>query len=264
MKKIILVKLGGSLITDKSKPFSEDSRTIKRLVREIHQARKQREIELIIGHGGGSYPHVPAQKYRTAEGFVNQRSSRGIAEVQDAAARLNRIVVKELLATGEDAVSINPSSCMIAKDARIKDGFLEPLIKLLGLKILPVVYGDVALDEKQGCCILSTEMILNFLALRLQEKDFKILRIIHCGKTDGVYDAQGKTIFQINPKNFTMVKESLGASNGIDVTGGMLHKVEECLRITRLGISSQIINGLVVNNLKKAILRQKVKGTLMR
>ena len=264
MKRLVLVKLGGSLITNKSKPFSENLKTIKRLAKEIHQARQQTKIELIIGHGGGSYPHVPAQKYRIAEGVVNQKSFRGIAKVQDAAARLNRIVIEELLAIGENAVSVNPSSCIIAAGARIKKGFLEPLIKLLEFEMLPVVYGDVALDEKRGCCILSTEMILGFLALKLQKKGFETLRIIHCGKTDGVYDARGKMLLQITPKNFARIKRSLGSSDGIDVTGGMLHKVKECLRIARFGIPSQIISGLKANNLKKAILGQKVKATLIK
>jgi isopentenyl phosphate kinase len=263
MGNLILVKLGGSLITNKSKPFTEEPGIIKRLVKEIHQARQQIQADFLVGHGGGSYPHVPARKYRTAEGIINQKSFWGIAEVQDAAARLNRIVVREFLAVGEKAVSINPSSCLVTKNREIKNFFLEPLIKLLEFKMLPVVYGDVVLDEKQGCSILSTEKILDFLALRLQKKGWKVLRIVHCGKTDGVYDDKGNTIPKINLGNFAKIKRFLGGSDGVDVTGGMLHKVKECLKLARFGVNSLIVNGKRPGGLTKAILGEEVKGTLI-
>src|SRR4030065_2477184 len=112
MKKLILIKLGGSLITDKTKPFTDKKYVIKRLGNEIRSARKNADYNLILGHGGGSYPHVPAKKFRTADGIVNKKSYIGIAEVQDAAARLNRIVVRELLNLGEPAITLSPSGMM--------------------------------------------------------------------------------------------------------------------------------------------------------
>ncbi|MFC1789909.1 hypothetical protein ACFLZP_00275 [Patescibacteria group bacterium] len=81
-KKLILVKLGGSLITNKQKPFTQRPKTIARLVREIHQAKNKVNKLLIVGHGGGSYPHVPAKKFQTNQGVINKKSYQGIAEVQ--------------------------------------------------------------------------------------------------------------------------------------------------------------------------------------
>lgn len=264
MKKLVLVKLGGSLITDKKKPFTERKETIKRLAAEIHTVRKRMGVHLVIGHGGGSYPHVPAKKYKTANGVANKRSLRGIAEVQDAAARLNRIITHELIGAGEDAVSLSPSSFMIANDGRVQRAFFEPLLKLLELNMLPVVYGDVVLDRKMGCCILSTEKILNFLAAELKGK-YKIEKIIHCGITDGVYDRAGKVIPLITPKNFKKIKLQIGESEGIDVTGGMLHKVEESLKTAlKFEIETVIINGSISGQLKKAILGEKVQGTMIK
>jgi len=257
---LVLIKLGGSLITDKNKPFSEDLRTIKRLASEIHQARQKTTMFFVVGHGGGSYPHVPAQKYKTARGILGKESYRGIAEVQDAAARLNRIVVRELIKAEEDAVSLNPSSFMIAEAGEIKKAFLDPLLKLLDFGMLPLVYGDVLLDLKIGCSIASTEKILNFLALKLKSK-FKVEKVIHCGKTDGVYDRKGKTIAKINTKNFGKICMEIGSSDGIDVTGGMLHKVRESLVLAKEEIPSVIINGTRRNELLKVLLGKPHKGT---
>lgn len=257
---LVLIKLGGSLITNKDKPFSEDLKTIKRLASEIHKARQKTKMLFIVGHGGGSYPHVPAKKYKTAQGILGKKSYRGIAEVQDAAARLNRIIVRELIKAKESVVSFNPSSFMIAEDGEIKKAFLDPLLRLLDFGMLPVVYGDVLLDLKMGCSIASTEKILNFLALNLKDK-FRVKKVIHCGKTDGVYDGKGKTIAKINIKNFGKVRPKVGSSSGIDVTGGMLHKVEESLILARKGIPSAIINGGRPSELLNVLLDKPHRGT---
>lgn len=263
MKNLILVKLGGSLVTDKTKPFTPRLEAIKRLAGEITEARKKRLVGLVVGNGGGSYPHTPAVKYQTHKGIIDGESIRGFCEVQDAAARLNRIVVRELLNAGENAVSINPSSCLIAKNAEIKEFYLEPLNKLLDLNIIPVVYGDVVIDTKMGCSIISTEQVLNYLALQLSQKGYNVENLVHYGTTSGVLDKDGKTIPRITPESVNGLRRIIQGSEGIDVTGGMLHKVEEALSLANKGIPSYIMNGFEREYLKKVILGEQVEGTLI-
>ncbi len=264
MKPVVLIKFGGSLITDKTRPFTSRLGIISRLCLELTNAGKKTNKLFILGNGGGSFPHQPAVEYRTAEGIVNRKSLQGIAVVQDAAARLNRIVVSELLRTGENAVSLHPSSFMITANGEIKKSFLGPVLKLLEFGMLPVVYGDVGLDIEKGCCILSTEKILNHLALELRRKGYLIEEIILVGITDGVYDSQGKSIKVLTPKKFKKLKQEIGVSNGIDVTGGMIHKVDEAIKMAGKGIETLIINGQIAGNLEKAILGQEMKGTLIK
>jgi len=265
MEDLILVKLGGSLITDKTKPFTPRLDVIKRLAREIHEARKEKEIKLIIGHGGGSFPHKPAKDYRTNEGIINKESYIGISLVQDAASRLNRIIVSSLIDAGENAISVQPSVGLIAHEGRIKEWYLKPLEKMLEYNLLPVPYGDVAVDTKQGCSIISTEEILNYLAKTLESK-----RIILAGIVDGVFTSDpqknpnAKFIPEINSKNYNEIKKYLGGSAGIDVTGGMLHRVERIFELTTLGIEAEIINGEKQGYLKRALLGEKGLGTTIR
>ena len=68
---------------------------------------------------------------------------------------------------------------------------------------------------------------------------------------------------RISSDNIEEVGKYLAGSSGIDVTGGMKHKVEKMLELAEKGIKSQIINGLVPGNLKKALLDKKVKGTII-
>lgn len=265
MKNLTLLKLGGSLITDKTKPFVPRLDVIKRLAREIHEAREEMEIKLIIGHGGGSFPHKPAKDYKVNDGITNKDSYKGISLVQDAASRLNRIVVESLIEVGENAISVQPSAGFIAEGGRIKKWYLEPIKEMLKHNLLPIPYGDIALDIEKGCCIISTEEILNYLSRELDSK-----RIILAGITDGVFTSDpqknpnAKLIPEINSKNYKDVKKYLAGSAGIDVTGGMLHRVERMFELTKIGVEAEIINGEKEDNLKKALLGERRLGTIIR
>jgi len=272
MNELILVKLGGSVITDKNKPFTEDLDIIKRLAKEMHEARQEKKFRLIVGHGGGSYPHTAAAKFRTNEGVINKKSYEGIAEVQDAASRLNRIIVRELMNVGENAMSIQLSSCSICEDGNIKEMFLEPIKKLLDYDMIPVPYGDVGLDSRKGCCIISTERIFDYIARNLTkiDKKYKISRIILCARVQGVFsdnpdvNSYAELIKEITPKNMKDVESSLKGSFGIDVTGGMTHKVKMMLELAKLGIESEIINAKEPDLLKRALLGEKGLGTIIK
>jgi isopentenyl phosphate kinase len=264
------MKLGGSIITDKGKPFTENRETIARLAREIHAARQKKDFDLVVGHGGGSYPHVPAMEFRTADGVINKKSYEGIAKVQDAAAKLNRIVVSELIGAGENAMSIQLSGCSVSENGRIKYMYVEPVNMLLDYHMIPVPYGDVGLDTKKGCCILSTEEILNYLTKAyMKDERHKVAKIIVCGRVDGVFtgnpddNGDAKLIPKITPRNIDEVGDYLAGSSGIDVTGGMKHKVESMLELARMGIDSEIINATKPGIVEKALLGEKNIGTLI-
>src|SRR5512136_626059 len=121
MSELVFLKLGGSIITDKNRPFTARPDVIRRLGREIKQALDVRPaVRLVVGHGSGSFGHVVGQKYRTREGVVNAESWRGFAETAAAAARLNRLVSDLLLEEGVPVVSFQPSAA-----ARCRGGTLE-------------------------------------------------------------------------------------------------------------------------------------------
>jgi isopentenyl phosphate kinase len=259
---IVLVKLGGSLITVKSRSETPRRNTIARLAREIAFARSK-GARMVVGHGGGSFPHRPAKRFRTHEGFSGRESARGVALVQDAASRLNRIVVAALLRAGVDAVSFQPSAFMLASGCEISSCFAGPIDAALRLGLTPVPFGDVAFDARNGCCIASTERILRCIA-----RGRKVERIVVAGTEDGVWRdyPEKKGVFgEITPRNFEAARRSLRGSECVDVTGGMLDKVEELLAMSgEAGAPAVIVNGNAPGRLASAILGKKVAGTLVR
>jgi isopentenyl phosphate kinase len=257
---IIFVKIGGSLITDKLKKNTLKKHALQVICQEVKLAQETGK-KLIIGHGAGSFAHFPAKKYQTHRGIINDQSYKGIAEVADTAAKLNRIVVRQLIDTGVNAISISPLSIMTSKNHELEQLCSNSIEQALNLNLLPVLYGDQILDSQVGCTIFSTEKVLGFLALHLKQKGYNIERIIHCGQTNGVYDQNGETIPLINSVNFDSFRSALNGSNGVDITGGMIHKVEETLALAKEGIPGLIIDGIENGSLSKAIKGEPVIGT---
>lgn len=260
---LVLVKLGGSLITDKNKPYTAKPKIIRRLAKEV-KICWNRGFRFLISHGSGSFGHTSSAKYKTAQGIRNKKDVYGLAVVQQDALMINRIVNKIFLEEKLPVLSFVPSSFTMANNKNLSDIFAEPIIQALMIDALPLVFGDVILDKKLGCCIFSGEKTLDNLIKPLTKAGFKFEKIIHCGTTDGVYDEKGRMIPLITKNSFVKLKKAIGLSESTDVTGGILHKVRESLEIAKWGIKSLIINSKTPGNLKKAILGKKVKGTLIK
>ena len=260
---MILVKLGGSVITDKSKPFTERRDVIKRLAEEIHSSMKDSRYNLIVGNGGGSYPHIPANKYQVHKGLKDANNFKGVTLVQDAAARLNRLIVSALIDTNENVMSIQPSASILAKSSKIIEWDLKIIQEMLNLNLIPVVYGDVIIDIKQGYSIVSTEEIFFYLANNLDVK-----RIIIGSDVDGVIDKRltsEKKVDVITPSDRKWTTSSIRGAETIDVTGGMKTKVELLLTLAEeKGIESEILNATKPGLLELALKGKKGAGTIIR
>ena len=263
-RKLYLVKLGGSLITNKKVPFKARPSVIERLGREIKTAMTREKADLVIAHGSGSFGHTYASKYLTHQGIVNKNSLKGLVLTADVAARINRIVLKGMIASSLKAVSFAPASLIIAKGGKSNKVFLAPIKKSIELGLVPVVYGDIIFDSEKGFCIFSGEKILNLIAKELKG-NYNSVEIVYCTDTDGVYDKSGRTVRRIDKDKYNEIKTEITGSKGYDVTGGMLHKVEESLKLAgKSGIKTLIVNGRRSGNLRKVLLGEKVVSTIIR
>lgn len=263
MRNLVLIKLGGSVITNKKIPYALQEENIIRLSREIAKARRVigKDTFFVIGNGGGSFSHPLAAKYGIQNGFINKRGLKGFSLTSNAEIEMNRIVMKYLIKAGLPVVSFAPASFVLSKNHE-NGVFLDPIREALTKGIIPVVYGDMIIDTKRGCIAFSAEKVLGLLAGRFKPQ-FNETRIINCTETEGVYDQFGKTIPKITPQNFTKLKKFVHRSDKIDITGGMLHKVNEALKLAKNKISSMIISGQIKGNLFNAILGDKVIGTVI-
>jgi isopentenyl phosphate kinase len=254
LKEITLVKLGGSVITDKKVPYVAKTKIIKRLAKELRAC----PTFLIIAHGSGSFGHTSAAKFGGKKGY---KTTIGIAKVARDAMEINRIVMDILINEGISAVSLRPMSMIMASSGKISDNFFGVVEEALNQGLVPVVYGDVVLDKST---IFSGETILSEIGIYLNKKGFKMDKIIEVGETNGVYDDKKDAIKEITKKSWPSIKKFIYESKSKDVTGGMQHKIEEALKMVSLGFETLIINGQIKNELSNALSGKEVKGTVIK
>jgi len=260
--EIIFLKLGGSLITDKTKVERVRHDVLLRLVDEIAQARHENPaLRLVLGQGSGSFGHVAAARHGTRQGVWDAAGWRGFAEVSDAAARLNRMVLTELMLAGIPAVSLSPSASVRCEDGRIQSIATYPVQAALEAGLVPVVYGDVAFDSVRGGTIVSTEEVMMALVGEIRPS-----WLLLAGETTGVYDLEEQVIPLINRANYAEIEAALGGSRGTDVTGGMASKVQSMLDLVEQfpQMSIRIFSGLEPGNLAHTLLNPaEAGGTLL-
>jgi isopentenyl phosphate kinase len=261
MPNLQFLKLGGSLITEKSREATARLDIIPHLASELADIRASNpNLRLLLGHGSGSFGHVPAKKYNTRAGVHTPEEWRGFIEVWQQAAALHRIVMDALLAAEMPAIGFPPSASVTANDGRIDAWNLAPIQAALDANLLPVVFGDVAFDSVRGGTILSTEDLFVHLA-----SQFKPSRVLLAGDEDGVYTdfaSHAEIISEIRPSsNLSQIFE---ATTVADVTGGMAGKVQAMLAVVQQipGCQVRIFSGLVPGNLTRALSGEPL-GTLI-
>ena len=258
--EVVLVKLGGSLITDKRQPETARTEVIERLARELVEVDRQ-DVRLLLGHGSGSFGHVAAARHGIHQGVGAPEQLLGVTETQDRAATLNRLVIGALRRNGVAAYSLAPSSFLVSAGGAPVDLWIESLLGALGLGMLPVVYGDVVMDRELGASIASTEAVFLALVKRLQSRGLTVRRSLWLGETDGIYDSRGTTIEDLTLESIGDVAEQLEGASGTDVTGGMRHRLETAASLAGLGVESWIANGLEPGLLREMLAGRAFKGT---
>lgn len=258
---ITLLKLGGSLITDKSKKSTPRLDVLAHIAQAVHEARAaQRVKSLIIGHGSGSFGHFEASTYQTLQGVYTDVQWHGFARVAHAANQLNLLVMQALLDAQIPAFRLQPSATLRAEDGQVVAFYSEHVLTALQAGLVPVVHGDVAFDSVRGGTIVSTEMLFTYLAHALN-----VTRIVLLGEVDGVLDEQRHVIPHISPHNIANYRAALGGSEGVDVTGGMLTKVSDMLALAsvRPQLAIYIVNGLYPERIVSALLDEPTLATLI-
>jgi isopentenyl phosphate kinase len=258
----IILKIGGSAITEKSEELEARTHIINRLAEEIRKADVK---PLVLVHGGGSFGHPSAKRNSIKEGFRNPSQLIGFAETHHFMTVLNGLVMDSLIMNGVPAVSITPSSCMATEDGRIKIFESAPLRMLMKIGCLPVLYGDAVTDTKRGFTILSGDQIVSALAVQLNAR-----RIIMGVDVDGLFDSDPKK--QVAQKPATLLRHvtlselhrlmnSIARPDDADVTGGMSGKLTELVPAIEQGVSVTITNATKADRIYKALRNERVEGT---
>lgn len=214
-----VLKLGGSVITDKDRPETVDNESLEHASRTIAE---HGYANFVLVHGAGSFGHYHATEHAVSR-TAGTHDSAAIRAIHGSMTTLNGSVIDALAAEGIPALPVPPLSA----GARTIDGELllqtEQVRTMLAEGFVPVLYGDVITHEGEGATIISGDELVRVLA-----SDLDADRVGLCSAVPGVLDA-GEVIPEIDA--FSDVAHALGASESTDVTGGMAAKVRALLAL---------------------------------
>ena len=228
MSERLILKLGGSVITDKSADCAVNRGQLATVASAIAGARTG---GIVVIHGAGSCGHPEAKRYHLDKG-VKAGETEGIFVTHKAVSGLNDAVVAALREKGVAAVGVHPLHTGIADNGRLIGFECRHLETMLTLGMVPVIHGDVVMDLSRGACIVSGDQLVRYLAVALH-----ISRVGLATDVPGVLDG-GVVVPAITRK--TVPALQIGSSHHTDVTGGMRGKIDELLGLADAGIRSDI------------------------
>jgi isopentenyl phosphate kinase len=188
-------------------------------------------------------------------------------ETGAVAAQLNRIVTDAFVQVGVPVISVSPSASARCRGGELVSMETYPIAEALRHQLVPLVHGDVAFDQIQGCTIVSTESVFAYLAAQ-----FDPSRMVLVGEVNGVFerdpqvDRNARRIARITPATFGQVEAGLGDSHGVDVTGGMLSKIRQAIAMLEQRRTQRVhlISGLKEGALARVLLDPSaVEGTVI-
>ena len=104
---MLLIKLGGSIITNKERPLSARRKAIESILKQI---KKINEPKIIV-HGGGSYGHYWSVKY-DMHTKPAKYDARGVAIVKNSMIELNKIILDIAVKNRINAYCLPPTDFM--------------------------------------------------------------------------------------------------------------------------------------------------------
>lgn len=253
---MILIKLGGSVITDKTGEYAFRADNAMMLAEELCEAGKP----CIIVHGAGSFGHPKAKRYSLQNGYTDPSQWEAVAAVQRDVRLLNLNILDCLHEQGIRAVSVPLGVVGVCRDKKLETLDVDVFRAYLDLGLTPTTFGDVVLDRALRFCICSGDLALLYLARELKPE-----RVVFATNVDGVYNKDPREY-----KSAKLIREcdadmlaGLGSENasGIDVTGAMKGKLECIAQIAREGVPVTVLNGLVPGRLKASLLGEEVEAT---
>jgi isopentenyl phosphate kinase len=230
MSDRMMLKIGGSVITDKSGDCAINLGQLASIAAAVADSRV---TGLVIVHGAGSCGHPEAKRYRLDRGATSGHAE-GIAVTHHAVSRLNAAVVGALREQGVEAAGIHPFHAAFADGGRLVAFEYRHLEQMLLLGMVPVIHGDVVMDCARGACIVSGDQLVRYLAPLLA-----IRRVGLATDVPGVLDG-GAVVPMITPASVRTLQ--IGTSSHADVTGGMRGKINELLELAKVGVGSEIFH----------------------
>ncbi len=252
LARLLVLKLGGSLVTEKRMGGAVRVEALRRLGEALSGITDR---PLIIVHGGGGRVHEVAGQYQVALGSASPHGVEGFIKTSIETRRLNLQVTEILAEAGLKCIGLPSTAVFQTRKGKIVSAGLDPILAALDQGLAPVLTGDVVFDRELGFTVLSGDTIAVDLSLRLGAE-----RLVFATDVDGIFEHPGegaRLLRELDRKTLASVRfGDVG-----DVTGGMAAKVEEAMRAAEAGVEVYVVNGLEPSRVVDALLGRETIGT---
>lgn len=244
--RVYVIKLGGSVITDKRVPFSLNIKVLRSLAEQVSELLARGASIKGIVIGGGSYGHYVASVYKN---YYDSPASEALSTISSAMLELALAVSDILQGSGINVVVFPPHA--FCKPSNLRPNCDWRLLSgAMSVGVIPLVYGDVYPCEK-GWCIVSGDELSIEMACSLG-----VDYVVYVTDVDGLLDGEGNVVTRTSLKELRgRVYEKKGVDSGLyDVTGG----IERKIRAMEVNYCGKLKGIWVVNGLRKDILLRLV------
>jgi len=236
--RTVIIKLGGSVITDKRLAFKANYRSMHKIARTLAQIRDR----FILLNGAGSFGHIPVKRSGLDKGF-SRTKIQSLAATKLQLLRLQEILASVLCSHRIPVMPFTASSFMVARSGRLCRSEIAPIRQFLNLGLVPMFGGDLVPDLDQGWSVISADQMASWIAPRVGAS-----MIIYGTDVDGLYSSDPKIcrdaalLDTIPCHDIRDFAGSARMSRMPDVTAGMQGKLFEAERAARSGVRVVIMN----------------------
>jgi isopentenyl phosphate kinase len=265
-KELTVIKLGGSLLTDKSRPYEARKSIIAAAAKELKECVDEGLIEsLILVHGVGSYGHPPVLEYKLYKGFTGPEQFIPLSKTQGIVNEFRLMITKELQEAGLPVNLLHPSSMLVAEKMRIAKTYFEPLKGWMTLGMIPILGGDLLYDKTMGFSIGSGDELAIVLA-----REFQAKRLIFAMDELGVYTTDPKKnpharlLTEIDINDLDEVTKGLEQLEKTDASGAIKGKLSYIAVVKDLiegGLETTLLSMMKYGNLKALLKGQDIQCT---
>lgn len=260
--KFNIIKIGGSVITDRAHENGFNEEAMGRLAQELRPHQKGS----IVVHGTGLVGKPPAVEHGYVDdGIIGSDRSLLALTIKSQLRELNQRVVATLLSARVPALPFDVAHCFNqSMDDLGPGGVGEMLRRTLECGLVPVFYGDLMPRSDGRFQVFSSDTIVLILA-----RTFRPDQVLFLSNVDGVYarrssgedGEEDQVLRQLTPESIEQVRES--TSDGQDVSGGMPKKVACALEASHYCRRCLIASGLRPGVLSKLLAGESAPSTLV-
>ena len=225
-KDLIVIKIGGSICTDKQhNTFKIRENVLTQVAKEIKKAKSENEFNLIVVHGAGPFGHKLVEQYGISDGLQNKRHTRGFIETHASMERLNKKIMEIFLENGLNVFPMQTSALIMQRNHVNPFFYLNTIQQLMSIdnSIIPLLYGDIVFDYEKKATVISVDTVAAFLA-----KSFRAKKLIYGTNVSGILDFSSKkseVVKKITNRNLDFILKHIKKPETSDVTGSMKGKI---------------------------------------